>query len=48
MATRNDNLLNQLIETKNSHDVKKVLTLLTDDCVRRWDIWSHHERKRWL
>ncbi len=33
MATSNDNLLKQLIETENSHDVEKVLTLLTDDIV---------------
>ena len=33
MATNNDNLLKQLIETENSHDVEKVLTLLTDDIV---------------
>src|SRR5215218_4022836 len=33
MATSNDNLLKQLIETENSHDVEKVLTLLTDDVV---------------
>ena len=29
----NDNLLKQWIEVKNSHDVEKVLTLLTDDIV---------------
>ena len=33
MATSNDNLLKQLIEAENSHDVEKVLTLLTDDIV---------------
>jgi hypothetical protein len=33
MATNNDNLLKQLIETENSHDVEKVLTLMTDDIV---------------
>ena len=33
MATSNENLLKQLIETENSHDVEKVLTLLTDDIV---------------
>ena len=33
MTTRNDNLLKQLIETENSHDVEKVLTFLTDDIV---------------
>ena len=33
MTTSNDNLLKQLIETENSHDVEKVLTLLTDDIV---------------
>ena len=33
MATSNDNLLKQLIETENAHDVEKVLTLLTDDIV---------------
>ena len=29
----NDNLLKQWIEAENSHDVEKVLTLLTDDVV---------------
>ena len=33
MTTSNENLLKQLIETENSHDVEKVLTLLTDDIV---------------
>ena len=33
MTTRNDNLLKQLIETENPHDVEKVLTFLTDDIV---------------
>ena len=33
MATSNDNLLKQWIEAENSHDVEKVLTLLTDDIV---------------
>jgi steroid delta-isomerase-like uncharacterized protein len=33
MATSNDNLLKQLIEAENSHDVEKVLTFLTDDIV---------------
>ena len=33
MATSNDNLLKQWIEAENSHDVEKVLTLLTDDVV---------------
>jgi hypothetical protein len=33
MASSNDELLKQLIETENSHDVEKVLTLLTDDIV---------------
>ena len=33
MATRNDNLLKQWIEAENSHDVEKVLPLLTDDVV---------------
>jgi hypothetical protein len=32
-ATSNDELLKQLTETENSHDVEKVLTLLTDDIV---------------
>ena len=31
MASNNDNLLKQLIETENSHDIEKLLTLLTDD-----------------
>ena len=33
MATSNDNLLKQLIEAENSHDIEKLLTLLTDDIV---------------
>ncbi|HSL12896.1 MAG TPA: nuclear transport factor 2 family protein [Nitrososphaeraceae archaeon] len=33
MTTRNDNLLKELIETENSHDVEKVLTFLTEDIV---------------
>ena len=33
MATSNDNLLKQLIEAENSHDVEKVLTFLADDIV---------------
>jgi steroid delta-isomerase-like uncharacterized protein len=33
MATSNDSLLKQLIETENSHDLEKVLTFLTDDIV---------------
>jgi len=33
MTTCTDNLLKQLIETENSHDVEKVLALLTDDIV---------------
>jgi steroid delta-isomerase-like uncharacterized protein len=33
MATSNDNLLKQWIEAENSHDVEKVLPLLTDDIV---------------
>ena len=42
----NDNLLKQWIEAENSHDVEKVLTLLTDDVViRRCDIWSRYERE---
>ena len=46
MATSNDNLLKQLIEAENSHDVEKVLTFFADDIVTRCDIWSRHERKR--
>ena len=33
MATSNGNLLKQWIEAENSHDVEKVLPLLTDDIV---------------
>ena len=33
MATSNDNLLKQWIGAENSHDVEKVLPLLTDDIV---------------
>ena len=33
MATSNDNLFKQWIEAENSHDVEKVLPLLTDDIV---------------
>jgi steroid delta-isomerase-like uncharacterized protein len=32
-SASNDNLLKQWIEAENSHDVEKVLTLLTDDIV---------------
>ena len=31
MTTSNDNLLKQLIEAENSHDVEKVLTFLADE-----------------
>jgi steroid delta-isomerase-like uncharacterized protein len=33
MASNNDNLLKQLIEAENSHDIEKLLTLLTGDIV---------------
>src|SRR5918999_5016459 len=33
MASSNDNLLKQLIEAENSHDIEKMLTLTTDDVV---------------
>jgi steroid delta-isomerase-like uncharacterized protein len=33
MASNNDNLLEQLIEAENSHDIEKMLTLMTDDVV---------------
>jgi steroid delta-isomerase-like uncharacterized protein len=33
MTSNNDNLLKQLIEAENSHDIEKLLTLLTDDIV---------------
>jgi ketosteroid isomerase-like protein len=33
MASSNDNLLKQLIEAENSHDIEKMLTLMTDDVV---------------
>ena len=33
MTSNNDNLLKELIETENSHDVEKVLSLLADDIV---------------
>jgi steroid delta-isomerase-like uncharacterized protein len=33
MATSNDNLLKELIETENSHNVEKVLSLMADDIV---------------
>jgi steroid delta-isomerase-like uncharacterized protein len=33
LATSNDNLLKQLIEAENSHDVEKVLALMADDIV---------------
>jgi steroid delta-isomerase-like uncharacterized protein len=34
MATNNnDNLLNQIIEAENSHDVEKLIALVTDDVV---------------
>jgi ketosteroid isomerase-like protein len=33
MANDNDNLLRKLIEAEKSHDVEKLLALLTDDIV---------------
>jgi steroid delta-isomerase-like uncharacterized protein len=33
MASNNDNLLEQLIEAENSHDIEKMLALMTDDVV---------------
>ncbi|MDQ4067062.1 MAG: ester cyclase [Thermoproteota archaeon] len=33
MATNNDNLLKQLIEAENSHDLERMLALMTDDVV---------------
>jgi hypothetical protein len=33
MATNNDSLLKQIIEAENSHDVEKLLALVTDDVV---------------
>ena len=34
MATaNNDNLLNQITEAENSHDVEKLIALVTDDIV---------------
>src|SRR5919106_1466592 len=33
MASSNDNLLKQLIEAENSHDIEKMLTLMIDDVV---------------
>jgi steroid delta-isomerase-like uncharacterized protein len=33
MASNNDNLLEQLIEAENSHDLERMLALMTDDVV---------------
>jgi ketosteroid isomerase-like protein len=33
MASDNDKLLEQLIEAENSHDLERMLTLMTDDVV---------------
>jgi hypothetical protein len=33
MATNNDKLLKQLIEAENSHDIEKLVGLVTDDVV---------------
>jgi uncharacterized protein (TIGR02246 family) len=33
MASNNDNLLEQLIKAENSHDLERMLTLMTDDVV---------------
>jgi steroid delta-isomerase-like uncharacterized protein len=33
MASNNDNLLKQLVEAENSHNIEKLLALLTDDIV---------------
>ena len=31
LATNNDNLLKQIIEAENSHDIERLLALVTDD-----------------
>lgn len=33
MATNNDNLLKRLIEAENSHDIEKLVALVTDDVI---------------
>ncbi len=33
MSTNNDNLLKQIIEAENSHDIEKLVELVTDDVV---------------
>jgi steroid delta-isomerase-like uncharacterized protein len=33
LATNNDNLLKQIIEAENSHDIERLLALVTDDVV---------------
>ena len=33
MTTNNDDLLKQLLEAENSHDVEKLVALVTDDVV---------------
>jgi len=33
MESNNDNLLEQLSEAENSHDIEKMLSLMTDDVV---------------
>jgi hypothetical protein len=32
MASNNDNVLKELIDAENSHDIEKMLALMTDDC----------------
>ena len=52
MATNNnnDNLLNEIIEAENSHDVEKLIALVTDDIVIE-DVpfvpFGGYEGKRW-
>lgn len=31
LATNNDNLLKQIIDAENSHDIERLLALMTDD-----------------
>lgn len=33
MTTNNDDLVKQLIEAENSHDIEKLIALVTDDVV---------------
>jgi hypothetical protein len=50
-TNNNDNLLKQIIEAENSHDIEKQVELVTDDVViedvQFCDVWNGHEGKEW-